>query len=57
MATGNPSSFICKWCRNPVRMWNFGWKHCTGGYSKQKACGKRLTDADVAERPTKKYSG
>lgn len=41
------SQFICARCEHPVQRWAHGWKHCLGGRSAGRSCGR---EPDVIER-------
>ena len=41
------STFICARCEHPVQRWAHGWKHCLGGRSTGRSCGRA---PDVDER-------
>lgn len=34
------SQFICARCEHPVHGWAGGWKHCLGGRSSTRSCGR-----------------
>lgn len=34
------STFICARCEHPVQRWAHGWKHCLGGRSTGRSCGR-----------------